>query len=91
MASSIILLDLPSGNVITDFASERDAWDALLSWACDDGLDALAGLSLMRIQDGDPTRIAMEDELVRRVAGELGEVGDGASEKRSTTAGRAAP
>lgn len=91
MASTIILLDLPSGNVITDFASERDAWDALLSWARDDGLDAIAGLSLMRIQDGDPTRIAMEDELVRRVADELGEVGDGASEKRSTTVGRVAP
>ncbi len=88
---SYLLFCLRSGNVITDFASERDAWDALLSWARDDGLDALAGLSLMRIQDGDPTRIAMEDELVCRVAGELGEVEDRASEKRSTTVGRVAP
>ena len=91
MNVSVILLDLPSGNVITDLASERDAWDALLRWARDDGLDALAGLSLMRIQDGAPTRIAMEAELVRRVAGELGNAEDRAHEERSTTAGRVAP
>lgn len=86
-----LLFCLRSGNVITDFASERDAWDALLSWARDDGLDALAGLSLMRIQDGDPTRIAMEDELVRRVADELGEAEDRASGNRSAPVGRTAP
>jgi len=88
---SHLLFCLQSGNVITDFASERDAWDALLSWARDDGLDALAGLFLMRIQDGDPTRIAMDDELVRRVAAELREVDDHMSENRSTTVGRVAP
>jgi hypothetical protein len=34
-------------------------------------LDAVAGLSLMRIEDGEPILIAMEDDLVRRVAAPL--------------------
>lgn len=71
MKPSIILWDLPSGNVVTDFANERVAWAALRDWAREDGLDAIQGLSLMRIQDGEPTLIAMEDDLVRRVAQEL--------------------
>ena len=71
MKTSIILWDLPSGNVVTDFPSEHDAWEALRSWARDEGLEAIEGLSLMRVQDGDPILIAMDDDLVRRVAGEL--------------------
>jgi hypothetical protein len=88
--SSIILLDLPTGNIITDFASERDAWDALLSWARDDGLEAIAGLSLLRVQDGDPTLIAMEGDLVRRVAVELQDVDSRDHGKRSHTVRRVA-
>jgi hypothetical protein len=68
MNSPIILFDLLSGNVITDYACESDAWTALREIAEDDGLEAIADLSLMRMRDGHPTLIAMEDELVRRVA-----------------------
>ena len=68
---SYLLFCLRSGNVMTDFASEREAWDSLLGWAHDEGLEAIEGLSLMRIQDGNPTLIAMETELVRRVTREL--------------------
>lgn len=75
MNSSFILLDLVSGNVITDFPSECDAWDALRAWASDDGLAAIADLSLMRMEDGHPALIAMEDELVRRVADGLVAIG----------------
>ena len=71
MRSSIILLDLISGNVISDFASESEAWAALHDIAVEDGLDTLADLSLMLIQNGDPTVIAMEGALVRRVAREM--------------------
>ena len=52
MSTSIILLDLPSGNVMTDFATEREAWDALRGWARDEGVEAITDLSLLSIQDG---------------------------------------
>ena len=41
MKSSIVLWDLPSGNAVADFPSERDAWEALRDWARDDGLEAI--------------------------------------------------
>jgi hypothetical protein len=70
MSSSIILFDLRSGNVMTDFACERDAWDELRAMAHDDGPEAVEGLSLLLMEDGLSTLIAMEDELVRRVVDE---------------------
>lgn len=71
MNDPIILFDLPSGNVMTDFATEREAWAALCGWVCDEGVAAIADLSLLRIQDGEPSVIAMEDDLVRCVTGDL--------------------
>lgn len=71
MNSSVILFDLKSGNVMEDFASESDAWDALREMADDHGLEAIEDLSLLLMRDGQPTLIAMEDDLVRRVAREL--------------------
>lgn len=71
MSTSILLLDLPSGNVMTDFATEREAWDALRGWARDEGVEAITDLSLLSIQDGEPTVIAMEDDLVRRATRDL--------------------
>jgi hypothetical protein len=82
MTASIILLDLPSGNVMTDFATEREAWDALRSWARDEGVEAITDLSLLSIQDGEPTVIAMEDDLVQRVAHELGQGADLSESRR---------
>lgn len=89
MNPSIILLDLLSGNVMTDFATEREAWDALRGWARDDGPEAIADLSLMRIQDDGPIVIEMEDALVRHVARGRHEAGNDASEDRSVPVGRA--
>jgi hypothetical protein len=69
-----VLFDLMSGNVITDYANESDAWQALCRAAADDGLESIANLSLLRVEDGQPTLIAMDDDLVRRVERELGRV-----------------
>lgn len=77
MTSSIILYDLPSGNVITDFATESDAWDALCRAAADDGLESIANLSLLRMENGQPTLIAMDDDLVQRVEREMNRVPSG--------------
>jgi hypothetical protein len=87
----IILWELPSGNVVTDFSSEHDAWEALRSWARDDGLEAVAGLSLMHIEDGEPILIAMEDDLVRRVTDLLAAGERSAVDDRAATAGRVTP
>jgi hypothetical protein len=66
-----------SGNVIADFASEGNAWDALCRAAVDDGLESIANLSLLRVENGQPTLIAMEDELVQRVIREMNRVPSG--------------
>jgi hypothetical protein len=71
VTASIVLFDLLSGNVITDFVNEREALDALCQIAREDGLEAVADLALTRIANGHPKLIAMEDDLVRRVASEL--------------------
>lgn len=68
---SYLLFCLRSGNVMSEFASEREAWDSLLGWVHDEGLEAIADLSLLRMRDGQPTMIAMETELVRRVTLEV--------------------
>ena len=71
MNSPIILFDLRSGNIMEGFASEEDAWRALRDMAEEHGLEAIEDLSLLRMRDGHPTVIAMENELVRRVTLEL--------------------
>lgn len=64
----IILLDLVTGNVVSDFGSESEAWTSLREMAEEDGLDSLADLSLMLMQNSHRRVIAMEETLVERVA-----------------------
>ena len=71
MHSYFELFDLRSGNVITDFACERDAWGWLRQAATEFGLEELDGLALSHMQDGRPTLIAMEEELVRRATSDV--------------------
>jgi hypothetical protein len=87
--SSFILLDLVSGNVMTDFASERDACDALRHWATEDGLDAMRDLALGRIRHGQHELVAMDDELVRRIAREF-DVAGGNDREVGAMTGRSA-
>ncbi len=68
MNAPYILIDLLSGNVLTDFASEAEAWQTLSEMAAEDGPGAIEHLSLVRMRDGQPTLVAMEDEIVLRVA-----------------------
>jgi hypothetical protein len=63
-----------SGNLFADFATEDEAWDALRQWAAEFGLEELHDLGLMRLENGRPTLVAMEDDLVQRVERELGRV-----------------
>jgi hypothetical protein len=67
MNAFVELIDLESGNVIADYPDEHDAWRALRQMAMQFGLQELHGLGLMRFEDGNPSLIAMDDELVRRV------------------------
>lgn len=69
MNAFVELVDLESGNVIADYANEREAWRALRQMAIKFGPKELLGLGLMRFEDGNPSLIAMDDELVRRVVG----------------------
>ena len=61
------LFDLESGNLVADFAQEHDAWEALRSLEPDE----LHRLGLVRMEDDEVTLVAMDDDLVRRVYGNV--------------------
>ena len=67
------LLDRSSGNVITEFDTEEEAFAALCRVGRDHGLEELQHLALLRFEDGHPSLIAMEDELLARVREEIGD------------------
>ena len=71
MCSYVELIDLRSGNGMANFSDVKEAWEALRRDALEFGIEELNDLALTHVQDGNPTLIAMEDELVRRVAREM--------------------
>ena len=71
MNDYVELYDLRSGNLMANFADEREAWEKLRQMALEFGLEELEGLGLSQTQDGQDTLIAMEDDLVQHVAREL--------------------
>ena len=58
------LLDVTTGNVVTEFQSEDDAVEALSGVQGDDGDEPILELALFRFQDGRPTLVAKERDLV---------------------------
>ena len=65
------LFDLESSNVIDDFDTEQDAMDALMAAEREFGSQAIENVALLRFEDGHPTLIAMEHDLVDRVIASL--------------------
>lgn len=65
------LFDLESGNVIEDYAREQDAIEALVRVVAEHGMRAIETFALTYVEAGKPTLIAMQDELVLRVAREM--------------------
>ena len=59
--------DLISGNVFDVFDHESDALEALVAYAVDQGLKAVARFALLRERDGASSLVAMEDDLVELV------------------------
>ena len=80
-----LLFDLQSGNAIAAFVNERDALDALREAATEDGVESIENLSLLVIQDGHPTLIAMEDDLVQRALADDFQVSNAATHGLSTS------
>lgn len=72
MDEYVELYDLRSGNLMANFDDEREAWEKLRQMAEEFGLEEIEGLGLSQFRDGQDTLIAMEDDLVQRVAHELG-------------------
>lgn len=68
MDDFVELYDLRSGNLMANFDDEREAWDKLRQMAEEFGLEEVGGLGLAQIHGEQSTVIAVEDELVRRVA-----------------------
>lgn len=69
--SYVELFDLRSGNVAANYTDENEAWAALRQTAIEFGLEEFEGYGLSQTRDGKDTLIAMEDDLVQRVAREL--------------------
>ncbi len=69
--SYVEVFDLRSGIVAANYADENDAWAALRQAAMEHGLEEIEGYGLSQAQDWHDTLIALEDDLVRRVAHEL--------------------
>lgn len=58
------LMDTTSGNVIRDYDTENEALDELRGVARSYGLEEIRGLALLKFEDGHPTLVAMDDELI---------------------------
>jgi hypothetical protein len=58
------MLDRSSGNVIKDYPSEEAALEELRTIGQEYGFDEIRTLALLKFQDGHPTLVAMEDELI---------------------------
>lgn len=71
MRSYVELFDLRTANVVANYADENEAWAALHQAAIEFGLEELEGYGLSQIRAGQDSLIAMEDDLVQRVAHEL--------------------
>ena len=67
MAVTYELIELMSGNVTGDYASEQEALERLRHAFETNGASAIADLSLMKIENGAQELIAMQEELVHRV------------------------
>lgn len=65
------MFDLESGNVIEDFETEQDAMDALAATERTFGSEAIENVALLRFDDGHPTLVAMEHDLIDRVIASL--------------------
>lgn len=71
MSTYYELFDFRFGNVMEHFAEERDAWDALRHMAMEFGIEEIRDIGLSNTRDGKSTLIAMDDDLVQRVAHQL--------------------
>jgi hypothetical protein len=62
------LWDRTTGNLVTEFDSEDEAIEALSGIQADDGDESLLEYALFRFQDGHPTLVAKERDLIVHVA-----------------------
>ena len=58
------VLDVTTGNVVTEFQSEDEAVEALSGVQVDDGDEPILELALFHFLDGRPTLVAKERDLV---------------------------
>ncbi|MBA2597222.1 MAG: hypothetical protein H0V00_11430 [Chloroflexia bacterium] len=65
------LFDLRTANVVANYTDENEAWAALRQAALEFGLEEIEGYGLSQVRDGHEMLIAMDDDLVQRVAREL--------------------
>jgi hypothetical protein len=68
MSTYFELLDRASGTMLKDYDTEADALEDLRAFGLEHGQAQLQGLALLRVSDDRPVLVAMEADLVARVA-----------------------
>jgi hypothetical protein len=68
MSTYFELLDRASGTMLKDYDTEAEALDDLRAFGREHGQAQLQGLALLRISDDRPVLVAMDDDLITRVA-----------------------
>jgi hypothetical protein len=58
------LLDRSLGNVIKDYPTEEAALEELRGVGQEYGVDEMRSLALLKFEDGHPTLVAMDDDLI---------------------------
>lgn len=67
------LMDVTTGNLVTEFDSEEDAIEALSEVQAADGDEPILEFALFRFQDGRPNLVAKESDLVLYVTRHMGQ------------------
>jgi hypothetical protein len=62
------LLDVTTGNLITEFQSEDEAISALIAVQVEEGDEPILDFALFRFDNGRPSLVAKRGELVRYIA-----------------------
>ncbi len=66
------LFDLASGNMVENYDCEQDAMDALMRAVEEHGISAIGAFALSHVEGSHRRLVAMQDDLVSRVEGEMG-------------------
>lgn len=82
------LLDLTTGNLVTEFRSEDEAISALNAIQVEEGDQPILDLALFRFHNGQPSLVAKQGELLHYIAHARRGFGDEGAQEESGGSGQ---